>query len=266
MQLFLHPGESIPPNSNLIVSVPSEAGNTGLMTMDSLLSTLPSIRIGSIESRCLLSISGYEQYKPHEPPVLCMPMEVYRILDTNLIMIHQRSICALGKTKAFFEEYKEFLDSLQANFILFLTSESVNVMPDAFVHGPRIFSYYTTPSPNVEFAKLIEVCHGICYESDSSESWEDIEDEAVYHQDTYSSFLFIKHSLMNTASTTLIFGCFSPENGRVVDSNNMTSFLLKTLPIAVPTGIRIATPKSWEILITGIERPVAEHSLVDYMY
>lgn len=137
MELFLHEGISLPSEFTLFVSIPSpNAGNVGLMSIDCLLSSLSMRRIGCIESKYLIPITGYEEYPAGGTTVLCMPLEVYLFTgNDHIVLFHQRSIPTDGKMKTFMEDYLQLLRTLHFNSLVFISSESITCMPDSFVHG-----------------------------------------------------------------------------------------------------------------------------------
>ena len=148
MKLYLFEGETIPPESILLLSIPSqESGNAGLMAMDRLLATCSSslTRIGTIDSHYLLPISGYEQYGKEDtfPSQLCLPLEVYRIQSSSssssppFFVLHQRSICGRWMNRDFVAEYRDFLLDLKPSFLIITSGEELENMPDSVVHRYR---------------------------------------------------------------------------------------------------------------------------------
>ena len=142
MKLCLFEGESIPPESILLLSIPSqESGNAGLMAMDRLLATCSSslTRIGNIDSHYLLTISGYEQYGEEDtfPSQLCLPLEVYRIQSSSssppFFVLHQRSICGRWMNRDFVAKYRDFLLDLKPSFLIITSGEELENMPDSLV-------------------------------------------------------------------------------------------------------------------------------------
>ena len=147
MKLCLFEGENIPPESILLLSIPSqESGNAGLMAMDRMLSTCSSslTRIGNIDSHHLLPISGYEQYGDMLLPQLCLPLEIYRIQSpssTPLFLFHQRSICGRWMNRDFIEEYRDFLLDLKPSFLVIVSGEELENMPDSLAHRYLLFPH-----------------------------------------------------------------------------------------------------------------------------
>ena len=252
MELFFYEGESIPKGSQLIVSLPSpDAGNLGLMCMDCILSTLKATRIGNVESRYLIGLTGYEEYHPEDGPSLCMPFEVYRIHHSNIILFHQRSTCLGRDMASFMKEYEAFIESFEFEGILFLSSEHVSTMPDEYVHGNRIFSLIQCKNSNEKMSRLIQACEPIRLDQFATtlQSSLDYELEDRYHQETYSYTFFARTRLLDKSCNSVLLGVFSTEVGRVDDAKSLVAFVLSKFPFpgnnSEISSENIRTPKSW---------------------
>ena len=268
MQLFLFEGESIAKGSQLIVSLPSpDAGNVGLMCMDCILSTIKATRIGNIESRYLMGLTGYEEYHAEDGLSLCMPFEVYHVNHSRIILFHQRSTC-LGRDMALFmKEYEELIESLQFESILFLGSEHVHTMPDEYVLGNRIFSLIESQShsSNDKMHKLMQACDPIRLDrfATTLHTSLDYELEESYHQETYSYVFFARTKLMSKSPNTILVGLFSTEVGRVDDAKALAALVLSTYPLpgnnSEYSAQNIRTPKSWgKLFLTDSITPIDE--------
>lgn len=272
MRLCLKKGEEIPSQSTLVVSVPS-IGNAGLMAVDCILSTVPFTRIGSIECSCLLSMTGYEKYNGMQ--VLCAPLEVYRLDGTNVIVFHQRSICAAGRTEEFIDEYKTLLEQLDLKLVMFIGSESMELMPEAQVYASKLFTYYQHNQPSQALDHVYKVCEASnlanlpLHSSPFYRSMAEYAQEETYHKDTYSQVFFVRNVLMKTLmENSILAGTFSWEQAKEEHGKSLALLVLRALGLVSEekTEAYLRTPESWKHLFQELHSVPAYTDAFDFIY
>lgn len=117
MKFIAKAGRTLPTNPTIILGIPS-FGNLGQMAVDSLISTLASEKkveqLGILQSDWVSPVVGYEEFSEDWGRILCMPLEVYSVIETSFVFIQQRAPCiaVAAAEHRFAEELYEFLYSM----------------------------------------------------------------------------------------------------------------------------------------------------------
>jgi len=161
-------GFNVTNNARFVVGLPS-IGNVGQLAVDCLLCTLNQAKIlryaGCLESQYILPMTGYEKLGSRDQPRLCMPIEVYEVVNHNLYIIQQRSLCMKGTQQRFSQSLLRWLQSVNFECAVVLTGASTEEIE---LQNNKIFHISSAEqSKNPALASLLEGTIGISVSSHS---------------------------------------------------------------------------------------------------
>lgn len=78
----------------------------------------------SVFTFVLLFIDTIDEKLGSNQPRLCMPIEIYEVIDKNLFIIQQRSLCFKGTQQKFAQSLLRWLQSVSFEVAIVLTGAS----------------------------------------------------------------------------------------------------------------------------------------------
>ena len=123
----------VDPNLTIILAIPS-IGNCGQLGLDLILTTLTEsssvVKLGAIESDCLIPMTGREQYTITSPPFLCMPLEVYKCVNKPFLFVQQRSQCFPGRSEKFANDLIKLFRTWEVQRVIIICGASLEGVAD----------------------------------------------------------------------------------------------------------------------------------------
>lgn len=231
---------TIPPSSTIIVSIPSH-GNVGQLCTDIIISTLAHSnqieRVGLIESHHVLPMTGYEIYCDNWGATLCLPIEVYAIHETNVIVIHQRSPCLSNRYSSYSAELNELLTSFKPNLVCFLFG--FPRYDDIFIDNPKKnSSFYISQLVEESIVASLEEQQLVCLN--------DIFLGSEVHNDDHNEIVLLaRYLLLQSQCKVLVIGRSCDEGNNIADGFELYKCVKNILRLPIRTDARL--PKSLEV-------------------
>jgi hypothetical protein len=274
-------------NPIILCSLPSY-GNLGQMAIDCLISTYSSMNqlqhVGyGLASKFLYPCCGYDSFSnnPAEKPRLCLPIEgkfsnlvsetyisfsVYSILDTNYLLIQQRSPCFPHLLQEYSQEFVQFLNSLNPQQIFLLSGSTTLGLSDEILQSHRFFDFgnrsfdqfpeFSIQLKQYKFAHFPwPDNHHLLGEQGTPPSLEYGDGPAVekIEDDVVDGSPLVSHLIHRIAETQItdkvtILGRFCNEGNNLGDAIDLVVFVAKAFNIFDLSTVKLTFPASWSHL------------------
>lgn len=177
-------------------------GNVGQLTVDLLVSTLPTTKIGYFHSDCVQPIFGYSDSTSQNIVTAC---EAYEILlgDRKFIIIQQRGLCVKGKKRKFATALINWIQNCNFKSVIILTSSFAHMRTDEQLAG-SLFRYICTSA--VQNKETLSILPGWV-------EWENSQDANVkIAGGGLTSFILQKCNDLNIPTIALVQFCDEGDN------------------------------------------------------
>lgn len=175
---------------------------------------------------------------------------MYRILNTNYLLIQQRSPCFPSKYQQYSYDYIQFLTSFQAQHIFILCGSTTLGLSDEILQSNRFF-HYGNPSLELFPQLLVElkqyqVAH-IPWPQQRQSTPEELQEEVIDGSPIVSNVIQTLLSSQQLENYTIL-GRFCNEGNNLGDSIDLVVFIIKALQFFDVNKVRLTFPTSWNSL------------------
>jgi len=122
--------------NNTIILPALSVGNIGQLTIDLLISTFSFEKVGYLESKFVLCVTGNGAH--HDPKDLVTNLEVYQKKDSNITLLQQRGPIIKKNSKSFSQSLINWIQNNNFQHIILLESAEASFRLDTQITGSQL--------------------------------------------------------------------------------------------------------------------------------
>lgn len=122
MEFYSEEGKQSSPGSSTLILPALSIGNVGQLTVDLLIASLKSEKIGYLDDPNVLPCVGNDAYTPSPPGKLALPLEAYESSSSGLTLVQQRSPIIKGMMMSYAKNMASFVAGNGKKDVIILSS------------------------------------------------------------------------------------------------------------------------------------------------